>query len=127
MAKAGSLLSLSFAALVASTLGAGAAGCQKGVASAPYVGAADMRAIDRAAAHLPAVRPGQVHVSIGAPVPKELARKPVPAAVAKVLPQYKAAGYTAFRTGQRLLIVNPRGTLTYVMPIGAPTKPGNCP
>ena len=127
MTKTSSILSVSIAAFLASSVGAGAAGCQTGGASAPYIGAADMRAIDRAAAHLPAVRPRQVHVSIGSSVPGGFMRKPVPAAVAKVLPQYKAAGYTAFRTGQRLAIVDPRGVLTYVMPIGAPTKPGNCP
>lgn len=126
MANRSSILSVSFTAFLASGVGAGAA-CQTGVASAPYIGAADMRAIDRAAAHLPAVRPRKVNVSIGSPAPGGFARKPVPAAVARVLPQYKAAGYTAFRTGQRLVIVDPRGVLTYVMPIGAPTKPGNCP
>lgn len=127
MAKTSSILSVSFGAFFASIVGAGAAVCQIGVASPPYIGSADMRAIDRAAAHLPAVRPREVHVSIGAAVPGGLARKPVPPAVARVLPQYKAAGYTAFRTGQRLAIVDRRGVLTYVMPIGAPTKLGNCP
>lgn len=106
---------------------AAAARCQTGLASAPYIGATDMRAIDKAAARLPAVRPGKVHLSIGGPLPHSLARKPVPPAVAKVLPQYKAPGYAAFRSGEQLAIVNPRGVLIYLMPIGRPTRPGNCP
>ncbi|MCX8254949.1 exported protein of unknown function [Beijerinckiaceae bacterium RH AL1] len=106
---------------------AAAAGCQKGLASAPFIGAADMRAIDRAADHLPAHRPGLLHLSVGAAVPRSLARKPLPAAVARILPQYKGAGYTAFRVGKRLVIVNPHGILTYIMPIGPVTNPGNCP
>ena len=106
---------------------AASARCQTGVASAPYIGAADMRAIDKAAARLPAVRPGKVHLSIGGPLPRSLARKPLPPAVAKVLPQYKVPGYAAFRSGQQLAIVNPRGVLTYLMPIGRATRPGNCP
>ena len=127
MVKTSLILVVALAAFTTSSGGASAAGCQKGVASAPYIGSADMRAIDRAVARLPAVRPGKVHVSVGLPVPGGLARKAVPVAVTKILPQYKAQGYTAFRTGQRLAIVNPRGVLAYVMPIGAPTTPGNCP
>ena len=97
MLKTGSILGGLLAAVVALPAAAAAAGCQKGIASAPYIGAVDMRAIDRAAVHLPAERPGKLHLSIGAAVPRGLARKPLPAAVSKVLPQYKSGGYTALR------------------------------
>ena len=106
---------------------AAAAGCQKGPASAPYIGAADMRSIDRAADHLPAERPGFVHLTVRAPVPRSVERKPLPAAVGKVLPQYKGAGTTAFRVGERLVIVDRHGILAYILPIGHVTRPGNCP
>ena len=111
---------------VGSVQGASAA-CQKGLASAPYIGAADMRAIDRAVVHLPAARPGKLHLSVGAAVPRDLDRKPLPAPVAKVLPQYKGGGYTTFRVGERLVIVNRRDVLSYILPIGHVTKLGNCP
>ena len=107
--------------------GPAAAGCQKGLASAPFIGAADMRAIDRAAVHLPAERPGKLHLSVGAPLPRRVARKPLPAAVARILPQYASGGYTAFRSGTRLVIVDRRDVLSYIFPMGHPTRAGNCP
>ena len=121
------LAAFTILATAAPITGASAAGCQKGLASAPYVGAADMRAIDRAAVMLPAERPGKLHLSVGAAVPRDLARKSLPAPVVRVLPQYKGNGYSAFRVGDRLVIVDRRGVLTYILPIGHPTKPGNCP
>ncbi len=102
-----------------------AAGCQTGVASAPFIGVADMRAIDRAARKLPKA-PRRTPTSIGSSVPKSVKRAPVPRAVAKVLPQYAAQDYTAFRVGGRLAIANPGGTLSYLMPLGVASKPADC-
>ncbi len=122
----GATIVLAFVLTSAATCGASAA-CQKGLASAPFIGAADMRAIDRAVVHLPAERPAKVHLSVGAQVPHAVSRKPLPEAVAKVLPQYRLGGYNAFRVGKQLVIVNRRAVISYIMPIGRASAPGNCP
>ena len=119
---------LALAVAVAGVAPAASRGCQRGaIASAPFIGAADMRAIDKAARQLPNVAPRRLHASIGAAVPADVERAPVPAALARVLPQYESAGYSAFRVNGRLVIVDRRGVLSYLLPLGVAPKPGNCP
>ncbi len=96
---------------------AATARCREGgVASAPVITAADLRAIDRAVVTLPAVRLRQVQMSIGAIQPLGVETKAVPDAVRKVLPQF--AGYQAFRTGHHLVIIKPGSRrLAYILPL----------
>ena len=107
------------------------AACQPtGTASAPLIGSADIKAIDRAVMFLPAVGTRQVTLNVGSVLPRKIETKPVPPAVARVLPQY--AGYKAFRSGMSLVIVDPRTRrLSYLLPLrhasGSPELPsGNC-
>lgn len=102
------------------------AACQRAGASAPFIGAADMREIDRAVVSLPAVGTKQVVLDVGATLPRGFETRAVPSAVRRVLPQY--AGYRAFRSGMTLVIVDPGSRrMAYLLPLRRHSAPTNCP
>lgn len=90
--------------------------CRSGPVRAPVISAVDVDAVQRAVVVLPAAGTRSFSMGIGALVPHDVAVKPIPAVVVKLLPQY--AGYQSFRSGFVLMIVSPRSRrISYRFPL----------